>query len=191
MKFIKLYFLPLIFLLQGCVATLAVTSVAFATKVATDPRTTSEQINDTVLENDVAKQISNFDKEILRKSHISIVAYSGILLIVGQVPEYDYKNQIIDIANNFTGVKQVIDEITVGENISLFKRSKDTYITTAIKSKLFLSNQVKSTDVKIITEDAVVYLMGNLTKEQTNSAVAIARAIAGVKKVVIASNEIE
>lgn len=191
MKFIKLYFLPLIFLLQGCVATLAVTSVAFATKVATDPRTTSEQINDTVLENDVAKQISNFDKEILRKSHISIVAYSGILLIVGQVPEYDYKNQIIDIANNFTGIKQVIDEITVGENISLFKRSKDTYITTAIKSKLFLSNQVKSTDVKIITEDAVVYLMGNLTKEQTNSAVAIARAIAGVKKVVIASNEIE
>lgn len=47
---------------------------------------------------------------------------------------------------------------------------------------MLVDSAVKATDVKVITEDGEVFLMGNLTQNQGNAAAEIARNVAGVKK---------
>ncbi|MFK5131398.1 BON domain-containing protein, partial [Glaesserella parasuis] len=53
-----------------------------------------------------------------------------------------------------------------------------------IKSKLFVNGSVKATDVKVITENGEVFLMGNLSSSQADAAANVARHVDGVVKVV-------
>ena len=59
---------------------------------------------------------------------------------------------------------------------------KDSWITTQIKSKLFVGDNVKATDVKVITENGEVFLLGNVTQSQGDSAAEIASKVTGVQK---------
>lgn len=74
--------------LQGCITTAVVTSVAVATKVATDPRTTGTQVDDEILEEKVAYNI-NKDEQIKQEARINVVAYNGKVLLIGQAPSMD------------------------------------------------------------------------------------------------------
>ncbi|MBF1216284.1 MAG: BON domain-containing protein, partial [Haemophilus parainfluenzae] len=53
-----------------------------------------------------------------------------------------------------------------------------------IKSKLFVGDNVKATDVKVITENGEVFLLGNVTQSQGDSAAEIASKVTGVQKVI-------
>lgn len=73
----------------------------------------------------------------------------------------------------------------MGKKIPFTQISKDSWITTQIKTKIFTtSTGVKATDVKVITENNEVFLMGNLTQQQADAATEIARRVSGVSKVV-------
>jgi len=50
--------------------------------------------------------------------------------------------------------------------------------------KLLVGDNVKATDVKVITENGEVFLLGNVTQSQGDSAAEIASKVSGVQKVV-------
>ncbi|MDY4594164.1 division/outer membrane stress-associated lipid-binding lipoprotein [[Pasteurella] aerogenes] len=173
-------------LLQGCVtATVAgITSIgAVAAKVATDPRTIGTQVDDETLEEKVLSAIRS-DEQIKAEARINVVSYSGRVLLIGQVPDENLKEIATSLAKGVEGVNVVYNEIRIAQPITVGQISKDSWITTQIKSKMLVDSAVKTTDVKVITEDGEVFLMGNLTQNQGNSAAEIARNVAGVKKVV-------
>ncbi len=78
----------------------------------------------------------------------------------------------------------VYNEIRIGEKIGVAQISEDSWITTKIKSKLLVNAEVKTTEVKVITENGEVFLMGNLSETQANAAAEVARNVSGVKKVI-------
>ena len=82
------------------------------------------------------------------------------------------------------GVNDVYNELRVGNKINFGQITKDSWITTQIKSKLFVGDNVKATDVKVITENGEVFLLGNVTQSQGDSAAEIASKVTGVQKVV-------
>lgn len=181
------------FLLQGCVtATVAgiAGATAVATKVATDPRTVGTQIDDETLEEKVLYAI-NQDQQLKAEARINVISYNGRILLIGQVPNEHLKNIATSLANGGNHVIETYNELRIGSKISLAQISQDSWITTQIKSKLFISNQVKSSNVKVITENGEVFLMGNLTKQQASSAAEIARNISGVKKVIKVFNYLD
>ncbi|VEH66431.1 putative transport-associated protein [Rodentibacter pneumotropicus] len=49
---------------------------------------------------------------------------------------------------------------------------------------MLVDDRVKSTDVKVITENGEVFLLGNVTQAQADAAAEIASKISGVQKVV-------
>lgn len=60
----------------------------------------------------------------------------------------------------------------------------DTWITTKVKGELATTEGVKSTDVSVKTVDGVVTLTGVLpSKIAVNKAIAVSRAVKGVKHV--------
>ncbi|WP_133543460.1 division/outer membrane stress-associated lipid-binding lipoprotein [Mesocricetibacter intestinalis] len=169
-------------LLQGCIAALA-GGAAVATKVGTDPRTVGTQVDDETLELKVASAVRK-DEQIKREGRVVTVSYSNRILLIGELPNESLKEVATGLAKGVEGVQEVYNEMRVGAPIGFTQQSKDSWITTQIKSKMLVDSAVKATDVKVITENNEVFLLGNVTPAQGDAAAEIARNISGVQKVV-------
>ena len=168
--------------LQGCVAAV-IGGGAVAAKVATDPRTTGTQIDDETLEFKVENAVEK-DAQIKAEGRVNAISYNGRVLLIGQVPNSDVKDTATALAKGVKGVNEVYNELTVSPKISFAQISKDSWLTTQVKSKMFVDGRVKATDVKVISENGEVFLLGNVTQSQANAAADIASKISGVKKVI-------
>lgn len=168
--------------LQGCVAAV-IGGGAVAAKVATDPRTTGTQIDDETLEFKVENAVEK-DAQIKAEGRVNAVSYNGRVLLIGQVPNSDVKDTATALAKGVEGVNEVYNELTVSPKISFAQISKDSWLTTQVKSKMFVDGRVKATDVKVISENGELFLLGNVTQSQANAAADIASKISGVKKVI-------
>lgn len=188
MNFVKKYFFAVlsvlgVFTLQGCIATTVVGTAAVATKVATDPRSAGRQLDDEVLEEKVAYNLMS-DAQLKEEGRINVVAYNGKVLLIGQVPSEDASESAKNIAAGVEGVSEVYNEIRLGEKIGATQIATDSWITTTIKSKLLLNSEVKATEVKVITENGEVFVIGKLSDTQAEAATDIARNVRGVAKVI-------
>ena len=171
-------------LLQGCVAAaIGGAAVAGATKVATDPRSMGTQLDDETLESKVNSAIKK-DQQIKSEARISVTSYSGRILLTGQVPNENLREVASSLAKGVQNVNDIYNEVRVGPKVDFAQISKDSWITSQIKSKMLLDSKVKTSDVKVVTENNEVFLMGNVTQDQGNAAAEIARNVAGVTKVI-------
>ncbi len=170
------------FFVQACVPIAVVSSAAVAGKVITDPRSFKSQISDEVLEQRVMVAIDK-DPQLKKITRINAVSYNHDILLIGQVPSKEIKIQTGNIARGVQHVQSVYNELLVGQTISASQVLTDSRITSQIKSKLLVTPNISSTNVKVITENGCVYLMGNVLPEQAKIIVNIARQVGGVKKV--------
>ncbi|BFU59985.1 MULTISPECIES: division/outer membrane stress-associated lipid-binding lipoprotein [Rodentibacter] len=169
-------------MLQGCVAAV-LGGAAAGTKVATDPRTMGTQLDDETLEIKVENAVDK-DEQIDAEGRVNAVSYSGRILLIGQVPSESAKETATALAKGVEGVVDVYNELRTGAKISIGQITKDSWITTQVKSKMLIDDRVKTTDVKVITENGEVFLLGNVTQSQADAAADIASRISGVQKVV-------
>lgn len=173
--------LSLLFL-QGCVGAVVVGTAAVATKTATDPRTTGTQVDDTTLEMRVSNAIAK-DEQLQKDARIVTVAYQGQILLIGQTPNSELSAKAQSIIAGVDGVTDIYNETRLGQPVGVTRISQDTWITTKIRSKLLTSNQVKSTNIKVITENGEVFLLGVVTDAQAQAAANIASQTDGVQRV--------
>ncbi|GHD96211.1 MULTISPECIES: division/outer membrane stress-associated lipid-binding lipoprotein [Pseudocitrobacter] len=177
-------------LLQGCVAAAVVGGAAVGTKAATDPRTVGTQVDDGTLELRVNTALSK-DEQIKKEARINVTAYQGKVLLVGQAPNTALASQAKQIAMGVDGATEVFNEIRQGTPISLGTASTDTWITTKVRSQLLTTDQVKSSNVKVTTENGEVFLMGLVTDREGKAAADIASRVSGVKRVTTAFTYIQ
>ena len=140
-------------------------------------------MDDEILEEKVAQNLNN-DAQLKTEARINVVVYNAKVLLIGQVPSYTAAETAKNIAAGVEGVKEVVNEIRTGEVISASQVAMDSWITTTIKSKLLLNGEVKTTEVKVITENGEVFLIGKLSHTQADAATEVARNVRGVSKVV-------
>ena len=141
------------------------------------------QVDDETLEVKVENALDK-DAQIKSEGRVNAVSYSGRVLLIGQVPSENVKETATSLAKGVEGVNDVYNELRVGPKITFGQITKDSWITTQIKSKLFVGDNVKATDVKVITENGEVFLLGNVTQSQGDSAAEIASKVTGVQKVI-------
>lgn len=175
--------LSLVIGLSGCITTAVVGGAAVATKVATDPRSAGRQIDDETLEEKVAYNL-NKDGQLKEEGRINVVAYHGHVLLIGQVRSDYAKEQANSIAAGVDGVVRVLNEIRLGEKIGAAQIAQDSWLTTKVKSKLLGSASVKASEVKVISENNEVFLLGSLSVAQMDAATQVARETNGVRRIV-------
>lgn len=168
--------------LAGC------TNIIHATTdepIQPDPTDTSlgTDIDDWQLETLIGVNIKKAHPN-LESAHINIHAYNGVILLTGEVPSTDVRTLAGDAARNFRGVRQVHNELQVRGSTSLISRSNDTWLSTKVKTKLIANKAVKSSTVKVITENSVIYLMGLVTHATADKAAQIASTTGGAERVV-------
>lgn len=169
-------------LLQACVPVVA-TGVAVGASTAHDHRSAGRVIDDEGAELKAADTlISNIKLD--QQSHVNFICYNGRMLIVGEALTSPVKQQIGAIAKSTPNVSRVYNELVISENSKLRFRSKDTWITTKVKSKITAEKGLDPTRIKVVTERSVVYLMGLVNKTEAAKAVLLARQTKGVVKVI-------
>lgn len=178
----NLIILSTILLLQSCAA-LIVGGVASTAVITTDRRTAGVFIEDENIEIKINARLSE-NKALDDKSHINVVSYNESVLLVGQTPTIELKREAGEIARNVPSVKRVHNELRIAAPNSLITRSGDSYITSKIKTKMTFEKNFDSTAFKIITENGEVFLMGLVTKEEADTAIAIVKNVDGVQKVI-------
>jgi osmotically-inducible protein OsmY len=171
------------FTLQGCVTGAVVAGSAASAKVASDTRSV-KIIADDVSADYHAHEALAADKALNAEAHIVAVSYNHIMLLVGQAPTEELRARAEDRVKNLEGIKRVVNKINVEPPIGLSQKSKDTVITTNVKARMLATTNLKSSQVKVITENGVVYLLGKVSREQGKIAAEVARDSTGVKKVV-------
>ncbi|CUX96256.1 Osmotically-inducible protein Y precursor [Candidatus Gullanella endobia] len=171
-------------ILQGCVSAVVIGTAAFATKTATDPRTLGKQVDDNILEIRIKNMLSKNQK--LKNTRISNITYQGKVLLIGQAPTLKlikYAKQIVMSVNDVT---EVYNEIRQSQPISLKHTFIDTWITTKIRFHFLISDIVKSSNIKISTENGEVFLLGIVTDVEGKTAAALSSKVNGVKHVITA-----
>ena len=165
--------------LTGC-PLLFVGGTAMGVKTAMDRRSTKNQLEDQNIELKAMQALGSISGD----SHINVTSYNRQVLITGEVPSAEKKSQVEQAITGIATVRNVVNELVVGPNTSISARSNDTYITSKVKTIITSVEGVSTSDVKVVTERSVVYLLGILTAREAQIAGDAAASVAGVKKVV-------
>lgn len=171
----------LAFLLQGCVAAFAA-GAATGAVIVNDKRNIKTMMQDQSIEQQVGNKITA--NESLDKAHIVVVAFDGVVLLAGQAPTTALRNKAVQLARSVPDIKRIYNEIKIMGPTSALTRSSDAWITTKVKTSMLATSGLKSGQIKVITENGTVYLMGIVTREQADLAAGVARRISGVERVV-------
>ena len=168
--------------LQGCPA--IIVGAAGGTAMAAHDRRNA----DTILE-DEAIEVSVTDKlygddRLYKKIHVNATSYNHVLLLTGEVTEASLKDYAIELIQNTTNVRRIHNYITVGPLTSLSSRTNDSWITSKVKADMIATKGFSSSRIKVVTENATVFLMGLVTGTETEKAVEITRNVKGVARVV-------
>lgn len=174
--------ISLTLLLQACAAAV-VAGGASAVTSASDRRTLGSQIDDSSIVVK-AERALEANKTLDEQAHINVNSYNGILLLTGQAPNQDLVDTASQLVQGIQGIKDVQNQIRVGNPISFTTRSRDSWITTRVKSLLVADKEISALNIKVITESGEVFLMGLVSSTEADKAVEIARHVNGVSRVI-------
>jgi osmotically-inducible protein OsmY len=167
--------------LQGCVEAVIVGGVAAGVVMAADRRQTEVMFSDQGIEFTAGSRI---DDALKGQGHVNVTSYNYSVLLTGEVPTAQARSDAEKAASEVPKVKSVVNELQIAGTSSTASRSNDAYITSKVKSNFLGNGKFKPTDVKVVTEAGVVYLLGLVTREEADAATEAARGTAGVQKVV-------
>lgn len=166
--------------LQGCFPLVAA-GVGTGVIATVDRRTYGAQVDDTNIE---IKITASINEKLGDKAHVSVTSFNRWVLLTGQVWDEASKAEAERIAGQQPNVRKVFNEITVSPARSLGSQSNDAYLTTKVKARLIDAPGFSAQQIKVVTEDSVVYLMGLVTAKEAELTTNVVSTTSGVRKVV-------
>ena len=106
------------------------------------------------------------------------------MLLTGETPTEELRQRAEKIVRGVEKVSTVHNEINIAAPSSMITRSSDTVITSKVKTKLLADEKIHGVNIKVVTENGVVYLMGLVSRAEAELATEVARQTGGVQKVV-------
>jgi len=167
--------------LQGCIPLIAAGVGAGALSIA-DRRTTGAQLDDTSIE---PKIYTRFREQFgTSQYNVDVTSYNRRVLLTGTASSEEVKNKLTEIAASVPNVASVTNEVAIGIPSSRVKG--DALITSNVKTRFLTSNEGKFNvnNIKVLTENNTVYLLGIVTQAEGEAAAEVARTSKGVQRVV-------
>jgi osmotically-inducible protein OsmY len=166
--------------LQGCVLALAGAAGGGAL-IATDRRTLGAQTEDREIQVKVVAQVS---RSLPDDAHVNVTVFNRRVLLTGEVPSEQNKQQAETIAHGINNVNQIINELAVQPKSTLSSRTNDSYLEGRVKTVLIAEKGISANDFKVVCERGNVYLMGLVTAAEGDIGGDVASRVPGVMQVV-------
>ena len=171
-----------VLLLQGCAAAV-VAGTAGAVTSANDRRTIGSQIDDNNIE--IKSSIAISENERLHKfANVNVISVNGIVLMIGQVANQEMKNEAQRAIEGVDGIRKIHNQIRISSNIGMSTQTHDSWLTSKVKTQLLTTENISSNNIKVVTENGEVFLMGLVSNTEANLAVEVARNVSGVERAV-------
>lgn len=149
--------------------------------VALDRRTSGSQLEDEGIE---LRSGSRIREQLGDRVHVNVASYNRQVLLTGEVPNAQDKQQVELIVSKVDNVRAIVNELSVLGNTTFTQRSGDALVTGRVKAGLIDAKDLYAGAFKVVTERGVTYLMGRVSQREANRATDIARSTTGVQKVV-------
>ncbi|GAB5498060.1 MAG: BON domain-containing protein [Pseudohongiellaceae bacterium] len=147
-------------------------------------RTAGQVVEDEAIETKVLVNMKS-QEPALRNANLNVVSHNGVVLLAGQVETEALRSRATEIASQASiKIRRIHNELEVSGKSSLLSRGNDTWIATKIRTLMLTDASVPSGQVRVITENGAVYLMGLVSETEGDSAARLARNISGVTRVV-------
>jgi osmotically-inducible protein OsmY len=166
--------------LQGCFPVVAA-GVGAGVMLAQDRRTKDSIIEDQKIESTATDSIYKQLKSVM---HVNVTSYNRNVLVSGEVPDEQTKMEIEKIVSGIENVHAVYNELAVSSSSSLASRSNDGLITSNVKLRFVNDKRFSADQIKVVTENGTVYLMGLVRHDEADSASDVASTTKGVRRVV-------
>ncbi len=174
----------LLFLLSGCVPIIiAAVGATAGGAIIYDKRSSGVILQDQDITNRALGQL-NADTALKNSARVSVATFNHVVLLVGQAQSEELRERAYDDVRVLKGIKRVYNQIEVSPILTTWDQSGDAWITSKVKTAMLAKPGLSSSQIKVVTENKVVYLMGLVTPNQARLATDAARNVSDVKKVV-------
>ena len=170
-------------LLSSCVGVSSTGIFGTGVSVALDPRTVGTQIDDTLMQKNLATRILVKDKKYLLSVKSKVL--DGRIFLTGKVDNPEEKLKLTKLAWETDGVRSVRNDVRIKENFNFKQSAKDLLITSQLRTALILEKDIKASNYQIDTYKRKIYIYGiAITQEEKDKVVAEATEILDVEDVV-------
>ena len=180
----RIILISLIFLIfTGCVGISSKGIFGTGVSVALDPRSLGTQIDDSVMQKNLATRLIIRDKSYLIS--LSTKVLDGRIFLTGKIKDPEEKLHITKLAWETKGVRSVRNDITIKEDFNFKQSAKDLLITSQLRTALIFNKQVKATNYQIDTYKKKIFIYGiSLTADERKEVIKEAKEILDVEDVI-------
>ena len=180
-KFLKT--ILFLILLSSCVGVSSKGIFGTGVSVALDPRTVGTQMDDSLMQKNLATRILVKDKKYLLSVKSKVL--DGKIFLTGKVDSPEEKLILTKLAWETKGARSVRNDIKIKEEFSFKRSAKDILITSQLRTALILNKNIKATNYQIDSYKKKIYIYGiALTSDEKDLVISEAKEILDVKDVV-------
>ena len=156
LKIINIFFIVLF--LSSCIGTASQGVFGTGVSVALDPRSVGTQIDDSIMQKNLAARLVLINKSYLLRLDIKVL--DGRIFITGKVDNPEEKLLITKAAWETKGVRSVKNDIRIKEEFNFKQSAKDLLITSQLRAALIFNKEIKATNYQIDTYKNKIYIYG-------------------------------
>lgn len=171
--------------ITGCTTNYLTNSTNGTYGVPVTERTIPQRLLDRSIEHTAKINVYGLQQDLQQNSRMSIDSFNSEVLLSGEVPTEALKTQIEQVVKSMPDVRKVYNELNVSVARGYSSTVQDGYITSKLLAKVAASDGVKSSQIKAVTNNGVVYIMGRMTPTQQSNLIDIANDTAGITELVL------
>ena len=183
MKFKILLIILFSIILSNCAGVSSKGVFGTGVSVAFDPRTFGTQMDDSIMQKNIAARILLKDKKYILSVKSKVL--DGRIFLTGKVDSPEEKLLLTKLAWETKGARSVRNDIKIKEEFNFKRSAKDVLITSQLRTALILNKNIKATNYQIDTYKEKVYIYGiALTSEEKDLVISEAKEILDVEDVI-------
>ena len=180
----KIILISLIFFIfTGCVGISSKGIFGTGVSVALDPRSLGTQIDDSVMQKNLAARLLLRDKKYILSIKSKVL--DGKIFLTGKVDDPEEKLQITKLAWETKGVRSVKNDIKLKEDFNFKRSAKDLLLTSQLRTAIIFNKKIKATNYQIDTYKKKIFIYGiSLTSDERKEVIREAKEILDVEDVI-------
>ena len=180
-KYILIILLGIV--LSSCIGVSSKGLFGTGVSVAFDPRSVGTQIDDSIMQKNLAGKILVIDKKYLLSVKSKVL--DGRIFLTGKVDNPEEKLLLTKLAWELKGARSVRNDIKIKEEFNFKRSAKDLLITSQFRTALIFNKNIKATNYQIDTYKKKIYVYGiALTSDEKNLVISEAKEILDVENVI-------
>ncbi|MBF4490629.1 BON domain-containing protein [Psychrobacter sp. N25K4-3-2] len=181
----------LVLVSTGCSTNYLTNSTEGTYGVPMTERTIPQRLLDRSIEHTVKINVYGLKEDLQQISRMGIDSFNSEVLLTGEVPTEAIKAEVEKVVSSMPDVRRVYNELNVSASKGYSSTVHDGYITSKLLAKVAANDGVKASQIKAVTDNGVVYIMGRMTPTQQSHLIDIANDTIGITELVLLTTVVD